>query len=279
MPSPEEALSQRELAQETGQAQLENLKQQTANLPTGEQAQAGHELGMQQKQADLTYTGAQTSLTKAQTEGFGLERQVQTEERLTKVESDLRNEWLKNPQTQRMQVVNEAYQKIDKVSQGQASPAGDLSLIFGYMKLLDPGSTVREGEQATAANAGAIPDRIVNAYNMLLGGQKLTPQQRTDFAARAQDLYSVHTANQTQFDNEFKRVASEKGADPNRVVLDLKFGSKGQGSTKEGAGKNIWSDDDAKRLMQKRPEIKSIVEARRILNDAYIFELDQGGQK
>ena len=35
--------------------------------------------------------------------------------------------------------------------------AGDMALIFSYMKMLDPNSTVREGEYATAQDAGSIP--------------------------------------------------------------------------------------------------------------------------
>jgi hypothetical protein len=34
------------------------------------------------------------------------------------------------------------------------TPASDMSLVFGFMKMLDPASVVREGEYATAKNAG-----------------------------------------------------------------------------------------------------------------------------
>ena len=56
-----------------------------------------------------------------------------------------------------------------------------ISLIFGFMKMLDPGSVVREGEFATAQNAASIPDRIRNAYNRALEGTRLNPQQREMF--------------------------------------------------------------------------------------------------
>ena len=45
----------------------------------------------------------------------------------------------------------------------QKSAAGDMSMIFTYMKILDPTSVVREGEQATAKEAGAVPDKVLNA--------------------------------------------------------------------------------------------------------------------
>ena len=56
------------------------------------------------------------------------------------------------------------------------------------MKLLDPPSVVREGEQATAYNASAVPDRVRNLYNRLLTGQRLTPAQREDFSMTSQEI-------------------------------------------------------------------------------------------
>lgn len=65
------------------------------------------------------------------------------------------------------------------------TPAGDLSLIFSYMKLLDPNSTVREGEFANAQNAGSIDDKVRNMYNKVKKGTRLTDTQRKDFVASA----------------------------------------------------------------------------------------------
>jgi hypothetical protein len=70
------------------------------------------------------------------------------------------------------------------------SPAGDLALIFAYMKMLDPGSTVREGEFANAQNAAGVPDQIRNIYNRAMSGERLNPRQRADFTNRARNIYS-----------------------------------------------------------------------------------------
>lgn len=69
------------------------------------------------------------------------------------------------------------------------SAAGDLALIFNYMKLLDPGSTVREGEFATAEQAAGVPTRILNLYNRILEGTRLSPKQRADFTGRSYTIY------------------------------------------------------------------------------------------
>jgi len=84
--------------------------------------------------------------------------------------------------------IGDAYGKIQKAAQNP-SAAGDMSLIFGFMKMLDPGSTVREGEYASARQTTGIPGQIVNAYNKALSGEILAPSQREDFIAQAGNVY------------------------------------------------------------------------------------------
>jgi len=69
------------------------------------------------------------------------------------------------------------------------SPAGDLAMIFNYMKILDPGSTVREGEFANAQNSGGIDDKTIALYNSVVTGTRLSQPQRDDFLGRAAMLY------------------------------------------------------------------------------------------
>jgi len=85
--------------------------------------------------------------------------------------------------------IGQAYKKIETAA-NNPSAAGDISLIFGYMKLLDPASVVREGEFATAQNAGSIPQSIYGMYNKALNGERLAPSIRSDFLNQAKNLIS-----------------------------------------------------------------------------------------
>jgi hypothetical protein len=80
---------------------------------------------------------------------------------------------------------------FDRVRESQQTAAGDIALIFNYMKMLDPGSVVREGEFATAQNAGGVDDRVLNSYNRLLTGERLNPKQRTEFESQAGKLFDI----------------------------------------------------------------------------------------
>ena len=54
--------------------------------------------------------------------------------------------------------VRDAFNRV-VTSAEDPSAAGDLALIFNFMKTLDPGSVVRESEFSTAAQAGSFLDR------------------------------------------------------------------------------------------------------------------------
>jgi len=115
----------------------------------------------------------------------------------------------------------------------QESAAGDMSMIFTYMKILDPTSVVREGEQATAASAGGVPDRVWNAYNKTVSGEKLTPTQREDFVSTASKLYNSNIKQFDAFKGSFGSSIQEYGLDSSQVFLSGDLRPK-QIKTKDG---------------------------------------------
>jgi hypothetical protein len=88
----------------------------------------------------------------------------------------LRDEF--NNQSKEFVGVANSFKRIQD-SAKNPSPSGDLSLIFNFMKVLDPGSTVREGEFATAQNAGSVDDRVIGLYNRIASGERLSADQRS----------------------------------------------------------------------------------------------------
>lgn len=118
--------------------------------------------------------------------------------------------------------VRNAYRRV-RASAKDPSAAGDLALIFNYMKILDPASVVRESEFATAANAAGIPDRIRAQYNKILRGEKMAPAQRKDFTDRTEKLYAEQVDSQKQLVAEFKRISEHYGIDAEGVIVDYMY--------------------------------------------------------
>lgn len=84
--------------------------------------------------------------------------------------------------------ISDSYDRI-VASADKPDAAGDLALIFNYMKVLDPGSTVRESEFATAQSAAGYPEIIGNALERIRSGKRLGTEQRFEFVNRAKKLY------------------------------------------------------------------------------------------
>jgi len=106
----------------------------------------------------------------------------------------------------------------------QYKPSDDIALIFAFMKTLDPGSTVREGEFATAANAGGIPDRIVATYNKALKGEFLADdEQRNNFINTAKKSYFGLTTEAKSVADRYRSMAKDRGIPENLVVPSNTF--------------------------------------------------------
>jgi hypothetical protein len=73
----------------------------------------------------------------------------------------------------------------------QSTPIGDVAGATKIMKLLDPGSVVRESELAIAMAASGRLDRLQNYFSLWASGQKLTPTQRDDFKQLSAELYAA----------------------------------------------------------------------------------------
>lgn len=119
-------------------------------------------------------------------------------------------------QTKGYQEVKSAY---GRVLASQETAAGDLALIFNYMKMLDPGSVVREGEFATAQNAAGVPDRIKNLYNNLNRGERLNPDQRKMFGKQAEALFTQAGEQEKTVRSGIERIAKGYGLNTENIFF------------------------------------------------------------
>lgn len=112
---------------------------------------------------------------------------------------------------------------IGKVEQATANPSGpgDIALIFNFMKILDPGSTVREGEFATAQNSAGVTEKFRALFNRVQRGERLSEKQRGEFAATAGQLFKSQTGKQLELETEFQGIAERANITPADVVIDF----------------------------------------------------------
>jgi len=118
------------------------------------------------------------------------------------------------------QTQDDAYGRVISSAENP-SAAGDLALIFNYMKVLDPGSTVREGEFANAENSAGVDQRVRGLYNKIMEGKRLTETQRLDFVDRSRKLYGDAAEKQLKREGRYKGLAEKRGLDTAEVVSSL----------------------------------------------------------
>ena len=123
-----------------------------------------------------------------------------------KLRSDFRSE----PVYKAHQEMQSAYAQI-KASLKSGSAVGDLAGATKIMKLLDPGSVVRESELGMAMAATGMLDRVTNYANMIISGQKLTPKQRTEFQGLADALFTQSSNLYNAKRSEYEGIAQRNG--------------------------------------------------------------------
>jgi hypothetical protein len=115
-----------------------------------------------------------------------------------------------------------AYRKVENAF-GQDTGAGDIAGIFGFMKSIDPTSTVREGEFATAQNAGGVPASVWNLYNRAMNGERLTPEVRKQILSTAGSQVKAYLPAYEQAGKNYTELATAAGVDPTQVVQPFDF--------------------------------------------------------
>lgn len=131
-------------------------------------------------------------------------------------ESSLRKEFSSLPEVKNFKTVEDNYKVINTI---QPTAAGDLSMIFSYMKMLDPASTVREGEFANAQNAAGVPDQVKNMWNRLNTGERLNESQRQDFKTQAHTLYNQRRQIYDEAAQNYGNLSQQYGLKSEKVVL------------------------------------------------------------
>ena len=115
--------------------------------------------------------------------------------------------------------VEDAFGRIKAAATGDVTAASDLALVFNFMKMLDPGSTVREGEFATAAKAAGLGERFIQSAKKVDSGEILSPAMRKRFVAEAKKQFSVAEKNNNTRLRRFKSLGKRFGLEEKDFIL------------------------------------------------------------
>ncbi len=100
----------------------------------------------------------------------------------------------------------------------QENPIGDVAAATKIMKLLDPGSVVRESELGISMAAAGKMDRLQNYVTNWAQGTKLTPTQRQEFQNLANELYAAAGQTYNAKRQEYADFGAKYNLDANKAL-------------------------------------------------------------
>lgn len=187
---------------------------QTTNTPITQSADNRASVG-----ASLANAGATREVAQATRDAARIQRDGETER---KMGDDYR------AQSKGFGEASSAFKQINAtLDSATTSPAATLAAATKFMKILDPGSVVRESELGMALASSGVIDRIGNYVNILQRGKVLTPVQVADFKNVSRQMYSAAQQVQQTIDADYKSKAKAYGLRPEMVTQEL-----GQNSNK-----------------------------------------------
>jgi len=131
---------------------------------------------------------------------------------LNKSEQSLRKEW---------QTLSKPYRVVrtfaDQILNAPATGPGALSLVFGFMKVLDPTSIVRPSEQASAENAGGVPSKIRGIWNKVLAG-RMDPGLVEEFKEETKRILAERRERLMKTEKHIKGIAIRRKMDPRNII-------------------------------------------------------------
>lgn len=179
------------------------------------------------------------------------------EERIT---TGLRREFEAQPVVKSFSDVQAAFGKVSEASKG-GSPATDLSMLYNYAKLLDPGSVVRESEFQTMAQTGAFGDKVAAAVKRVSVGERLTDAQRADFVKAAKQQFNVYGKQFDETAARYEGLAKKSGVSPEDVVFRRKAFTEAEPTSQVGQSVRVRRKSDGKVVEVPSTSVESLTKA------------------
>lgn len=196
----------------------------------------------------------------------------------------LSDRWANNKTTEKTGVMASSYAPLksltDKRIKGGKNAAGvtDLTIIVEYMKMIDPGSVVREGEVEVVRNTANMPEDLKMAYQRITGGENnvLSDRQVKEIRSDADLKMKQQLKVQKAFDEGEAKYAVRMGLEPEDVVKQDFAKQAGLDGVSENAvpGAEMTPQDRAAmKLISENPnhpdaeKIRKILRSKGLLNE------------
>lgn len=130
-------------------------------------------------------------------------------------ENSLRSQFQGLPEVRNYQSVAPMVQSALHAAPGGA---GDLNIVYGFAKVMDPGSVVREGEVQMSQGTGSLGEQIQGYIQRIRSGGSLPPSVRQRLLREIQTRAEAYRAPYQQYRKQYWSNAERYGFDPEAIV-------------------------------------------------------------
>jgi hypothetical protein len=182
---------------------------------------------IKKKAADLGLTTAQTNKVLVETRKAGTEAKKAALEleafkksggidpdKVFGYEEKIRKEY--QTRTGKYRELDGTFSNI-KTSAASANGPGDIALITSFMKMLDPGSVVRETEFATGRDTAGLYANLQNQLQKAKNGQFLNATQREQYVTLSQQYLDASKKRANEEKESLGKVVKNYGLNPENV--------------------------------------------------------------
>lgn len=206
---------------------VQQVDPSTPGAMTGFSTPTGQQIAFASRKAEMTpYEAAQDANRRRELDlkeqELTAKKSTDSRDRNSKNIADatsLHNKWF--DQSKNTKEAWEGFRKVEAAAT-KKNPTGadDIALVYGYMKAIDPTSSVKEGEYDEAKKSAAIPDQIWTLYENLVKnkGRKLSESARQDLYHSALNQIQAVLKNQEPVDQYYTGVAKDAGYKLEHVV-------------------------------------------------------------
>lgn len=138
---------------------------------------------------------------------------VGSQEYILKTADAMRKEYNQQVKDAGFLDARDAFKRIETAIES-GTAIGDVASATSIMKLLDPGSVVRESELGIALKARGVVDGFMNFKQQTFEGKRLTEQQRKDFDALAREFYKVAQETKAEIDQRYLTLGQNYNIPP-----------------------------------------------------------------
>jgi len=136
----------------------------------------------------------------------------------TDLEKEFRKTWRDSKVVKNFEDAQAGYSRV-VAGANMDSKAGDIALIFGFMKTLDPTSVVRESEFSLGENVGSFGGKVKAYWDSFTGQGRLTPEQRKEIVSASTQQFGTYQTELDTFKVNFNTKGKELGFDAGKAML------------------------------------------------------------